>query len=166
MLKEKPMFTIFPELVRCAWANEEERLALLVHRYFGSGEPLRVRADYEATLAKAGIKLCYETNLDAYGALLVRDDKGDVNPVFCIRKDLEWVEQKFLIANLLGRFLFDYQVKIVSGASKTNLIKEMQSPYQRFLLSKRPKHSQFSMQLTRLEWLADEFAGAFLLPKL
>jgi hypothetical protein len=159
------MTTIFPELVRCARANEEERLALLAHRYFGSGAPLSTRAEYESMLAKAGILLFYESDMDGYGAMLVRDERDPASPIFCIKKDLDWMEQKFLIANLLGRFLFDYQVKAISNASKVSDFKEAHSPYQRFLVSKRPRHSQMSMQVTRLEWLADEFAGAFIVPK-
>jgi len=159
------MFTIFPELVRCARAYDEERLALLAHRYFGSGEPLKTRTQYEEMLTKAGIILCYETSLDSYGTLLIRDERVPMSPVICVRKDLDWMEQKFLIAMFLGRFLFDHQVKIVSRSSKLLSIREIQSPYLRFLLSKRPRHSQLSMLGSRMEWLSDEFAGAFLLPK-
>lgn len=158
------MFTIFPELVRCAWANEEERLAILAHRYFGNGEVLRTRAEFEEMLTKAGIVLCYETSLDSYGTLLIREERINT-PIFCVKKDLDWVEQRFLIASLLGRFLLDYQVKYVSGNPKTTSTKELNSPYQRYLLCKRPRHSQLSMQNSRVEWVSDAFAGAFLLPK-
>lgn len=158
------MFTIFPELVRSAWSYDEERLAILVHRYFGKGEPLKTRHDFEEMLTKAGIILCYDTSQDTHGCLLIPDDRYQY-PVFCIKKDLEWIEQKFLIANLLGHFLFDHQIKLVSGNPKMGMKKETQSPYKRFLECKRPRQSQMEYQMIRLQWLSDEFAGSLLLPK-
>ncbi len=159
------MFAIFPELVRCAKAKEEEKLALLAHRYFGTGEPLRIRAAYEEMLVNAGIRLCYDTTLEGYGALIVKDERGTPTPALFIKKDLDWVEQKFLISYFLGRFLFDFQIKIAAGALKTGGIKELHSPYQRFLSNKRILHPEATTSSAKQEWLADEFAGAFLLPK-
>ncbi len=159
------MFAIFPELVRCAKAKEEEKLALLAHRYFGTGEPLRIRAEYEEMLANAGIRLCYDDTLEGYGALLVKDERGLATPALFIKKDMDWVEQKFLLTYLFGRFLFEFQIKIAAGTSKTGGIKELHSPYQRFLANKRILNPQASVLAVKQEWLADEFAGAFLLPK-
>jgi len=159
------MFTVFPELVRSAWASDEERLAIWVHRYFGSGAPLRTRMEYEEMLNKAGGRLCYDTSLDSFGTVLITEERF-ANPVFCIKKDIDWIEQRFLIAQLFGRFLFDYQVKLVTGHPKMTSTVEQTSPYQRFLLCKRAKCSHFQRREKRILSLSDEFAGALLLPKL
>ena len=159
------MFTFFPELARCAWANDEERLALLAHRYFGNGATLKTRGDFEEVLSKAGIRLCYESGINSFGSLAICEEKGMQSPVFFIRNDLDWIEQKFLIANFLGRVLFDAPKRTSSGFIKFTTVKETFSPYQRYLLSKRPRAPHSYLQASKNEWLADEFAGAFLLPK-
>ncbi len=159
------MFITFPELVRCARAYQEEKLALLAHRYFGSGEPLRTRTQFEDMLVKAGIILCYETSLDNTGTLMMREERGLKSPIFYVKKDLDWMEQKFLIANLLGRVFFDSHMKRSYAYSKIQGVKEIQSPYERFLQSKRPWSTEKLVCAKKVEWLADEFAGAFLLPK-
>lgn len=159
------MFTFIPELLRSARVNDEERLAILVHEHYGRGEPLKTRQEYEGLLAKAGIVLCYDSNLEDYGALFFKDE-NEFSPIISIRRDLRWLEQRFLIASLLGRVCLDYQLKAFFDHLRTGLRREVQSPYQRYLLCKRPRYYQLALEPSRTDWLCEEFAGAFLIPKL
>ncbi|MBI2603654.1 MAG: ImmA/IrrE family metallo-endopeptidase [Deltaproteobacteria bacterium] len=154
------MFAIFPELIRAAKAGQIEQLALLVHRYHGSGEPLRLRPEWECLLADVGIALHYD-RLERHGALLVKDEKGTPFPAILLPQAMDWVEQKFLLAHLLGHFFLDYQAKIAAGTQRTSGLRELHSPYERYLQARHDLHARDA----RTELQADAFAAAFLTPK-
>ena len=155
------MIAIFPEIVSCAAAADLERLAVLVRLYFGGDETFAPVLETEQLLIGAGIEV-QRLPLDYEGALLAKDERGAFRIVAVVRQGLTKIEERFLLAHLLGHYLLDIQPMIAGGELQVRGFRESFSPLQRYASRSRQapgdREAEFDAR-------ADRFASCLVLPR-
>lgn len=156
------MIAIFPELAGLAMAKDFERLACCVRKYFADEQLHKPVLNVDRISQKVGIRL-RNGRADNHAALLIRDEKGQFE-VSLIRSGESAGEaiDRALMAHLLGHFFIHGQLYIARNeGSRWGLI-EKQFPHERSL--SRPSASESLASDNALDWEADAFAYALLMP--
>ncbi len=155
------MIAIFPEIIQCIQKNNIELLALLIRKYFGGSDASAAQLPVNRVIESFGIDIKYK-ELDFLAALLVQDKKGTFEITFVIKKHLEPLEENFLIAHLLGYYLFCFQSEVAEGKITKTGYRVTASPLQRYI---REQHKKLKKEVHNQENAADHFASCLLLPK-
>lgn len=156
------MIAIFPEIAGCAASKDVERLAILARKYFAAGSATEVKLNVKAMFKEAGVALNY-LPLEYKAAVAAKDSKGRFEVVVAIQDDLLEEEERFTLAHCLGHVLLAVQPSVALGERNTPSFKENESPLVRY-----EKGYQFGASVADelgSEKLADQFAGALLMPK-
>lgn len=156
------MIAIFPQIAACAGQRDVEKLAALVRTQFGFTAP---NLDIGALMQSIGIE-SESLELDCFGTLLVRDEKGKFSVIALIPVGNREQVSRFRLAHLLGHFFFDVQGKIIDGHYSGHGFREVQCPYSRYIAGVSGNLGEtMSSDEIASENLADEFAAAILLPE-
>jgi Zn-dependent peptidase ImmA (M78 family) len=155
------MMAIFPEVHSLAKARDIEALAVAARRYFVDEGAFKPKVSAKKMLLNAGVTLkpC-EVGDDAI--LCARDEGGRPLVVAVINTAIaDECELSFLHAHLLGHLLLHIQPKIAVGEWNTAGLRELTSPYLRYL----GEASALANEWAAMEAEADLFAAAVLLPR-
>jgi len=156
------MIAIFPEIAGRAAAGDSESLAILVRRYFGGAETESPKPDIRQLLSNVGIRI--ETMpMEGCGALLAKDDRGSFEIVAIVQAGCEKISERFMLAHMLGHFLFDIQPRIARSDWTVSGFQEAGCPLRRY--SNGFMATELSAADLRVEERADDFAAALLLPR-
>lgn len=158
----EPMIAIFPEIAALALAQDVERLAILVRRYFGGTGIYAPRLDVEALLATFGLKIRRLPEIQ-HGALLAKDQRGTFEIIALVKTATDQVLERFLLAHLLGHYLLDVQPMIARGEWQVSGFGETICPLQRYVAGGLDFGASATHQAR--ETRADQFAAALLLPR-
>ena len=146
----------YPEVIRCGKAKDFEGLAVAMRTYFGAEAAKKVRLPVRQVLEEFGFQV-FPSRQYPWGSLAVEDRDGRVNLALGLRPGLGAVEERFLLAHLLGYFLFAYQPRIIQGQFQSSGYSPANSPL-----------VAFENQDTELDHFAQDasaFAAALLMPK-
>lgn len=155
------MIAIFPELAGLAMEKDFERLACCVRKYFADRQLHAPIVDVKAIAQRAGISL-KDGQIDEFAALLIRDERGQFEVSLIQPAGLDQIEERVLCAHLLGHFFLHGQLYIARNEGSRWGVVEKQLPHHRSLL--RPSNSQDLDRDQQLDWEADAFAYALLMP--
>ncbi len=154
------MIAIFPEIRAAAARGDLEGLSILVRKYFADTEKYKPIVNIEQLVEKMGIPI-EQIPMDSKGSIFAKDEKGRFRVAIGICDGLSVSEERFLIAHLLGHFLFDLQPLIAEGDLTSLGFKEIISPEKRYMNSGYGHNDSMAQS----EKLSDDFAAALLLPK-
>ena len=157
------MLAIFPQLKSCVEKGQREHLAVLVRQYFGGRLAAKPQIDMEGLVEDFGIAICRGPLNQYVGATLVEDCKGQFKVSFVLSEGFNTTERQFMLAHMLGHFLFDIQHQLASGDLKTRGLSESISPMVRYEQAYYPDIGK-SEDVQREE-RADDFAASLLMPK-
>lgn len=154
------MLAIFPELHHSAREKNIELLAVQFRRYFGGAEARAPRPNIIAMARRAGLEVDHRTALGR-GNLLAKDEHGRFRVVIVLHPDLEALEERFLVAHLIGHYLLEVQPLVAQGDWQVAGFRDHDSPMQRYeqgggVLVKGDDEAR--------ERRADGFAAALLMP--
>lgn len=157
------MIAIFPAIAAVAESRDIEELAVVVRKYHAVGRPSAVRLDVEGLVTAVGIPIGTTAMAD-FGAIACRDVGGRFDVAFMLREQAwgHW-EKQFILAHLLGHYLLDVQPQLARGEWRTSGFREAVCPLTRYGQDSDGNRSGGVDQ--HREELADQFAGALLLPK-
>lgn len=156
------MIAIFPEIAAKAASNDFENLAVLVRKYFGGSDTYAPCPDMAALVDNVGIKI-QRVPFECEGALLARDERGTFEIIAIVREGTEAEAERFLLAHLLGHFLFDVQPLIARGDWTVSGLREVVCPERRY--SNGFSTADVSAAELKKEERADDFAAAILMPR-
>ena len=156
------MIAIFPEIASRAAAGDAEGLGILIRKYFGGAEPTAPRIDMRNLISSVGIKIEAMT-LPALAALLAKDDRGSFEIVALLKQGLDPLAERFMLAHMLGHFLFDIQPQIARGEWTVSGFQEFTCPLKRYSVGFNA--AELSVADLKVEERADNFAAALLLPR-
>lgn len=156
------MIAIFPELVSYAAAGNIEQLAVLTRLYFGGLNGKKPFLDIDSLVADIGLNFM-ESSLSYHGVILFDDKKGSLGITLLTNQGIPYVEKRFLIAHMIGHFLFEVQPMLLQGTNKRQGFSESLSPLSRYEQNYYPS-SMEPLDLQR-EKNADLFASSLLMPK-
>jgi hypothetical protein len=156
------MIAIFPEIASRAAAGDVDGLGILIRRYFGGAEPSAPRIDVRSVISSVGIKV-ESMALPSLAALLAKDDKGSFEIVALLKQGLDPVSERFMLAHMLGHFLFDIQPQIARGEWTLSGFQEFSCPLKRYSVGFNA--AELSVADLKVEERADNFAAALLLPR-
>ncbi len=154
------MIAIFPKLAECAMTGNIERLACLVREHYGEEQTFKPRLNISALCKRVGIAV-NAMPMDARGALMVRDEKGQFSAVVAINENLAPAEFAFTVAHLLGHYFLHVQLRVVKGDWAGHGFKEIIDPMQRFAQESDAAQKDEERQTDEE---ADAFAAALLMP--
>lgn len=157
------MLAIFPQLKSCVEKGRREHLAVLVRQYFGGGFATKPQIEMESLVEDFGIKVCNGPLNQYVGATLVEDNKGEFKVSLLISDGLNQPERQFMLAHMLGHFLFDIQNQLAVGDLLTRGFSESISPMVRYEQAYYPDIKQ-NVDAQREE-RSDDFAACLLMPK-
>jgi hypothetical protein len=163
---EVPMIAIFPEIAAAAAAGDVERLAVLVRKYFAGPAVHAPQLDVASLLLGAGVEVQrLPLGGGTLAALLAKDERGAFNIVAVLGTGkISEPSQRFLLAHMLGHFLFDIQPLIARGDLQVSGYRESACPLKRY--GQGGLEAEVGGQeMRRKEERADDFAAAVLLPK-
>ena len=156
------MLAIFPEIKACVEEGEIEKLAVTIRLYFGGAMAKKPKLCVDTIIECFGLHVQSKANLEYMGVTLVDDNNGKFEVSLIIREDLSKLEKSFLLAHMLGHFLFDIQQGLVSNELKSCGIGESISPLVRYEQNYYP---DLKNNETVKEFRADLFAASLLMPK-
>jgi len=156
------MIAIFPEIATKAASNDVENLAVLVRKYFGGSDTYAPCPDVSALVENVGIKI-QRVPFECEGALLARDERGTFEIIAIVREGTPLETERFLLAHLLGHFLFDVQPLIARGDWTVSGLREVVCPERRY--SNGFSLAEVSAAELKKEERSDDFAAAILMPK-
>ena len=156
------MIAIFPEIAGRAATGDFENLAVLVRKYFGGRDTFAPSPDIADLVDNVGIKI-QRVPFECNGALLARDERGAFEIIAIVREGTDAEAERFLLAHLLGHFMFDVQPLIARGDWTVSGFREVVCPMKRY--SNGYAATDVSAADIRKDELADDFAAALLMPK-
>ncbi|NRA44773.1 MAG: ImmA/IrrE family metallo-endopeptidase [Oligoflexales bacterium] len=157
------MLAIFPQLKSCVEKGQREHLAVLVRQYFGGDLAKKPQIDMEGLVEDFGIAVCRGPLSQYVGATLVEDQNGKFKVSLILSDGFNKSERQFMLAHMLGHFLFDIQSQLAMGDLSTRGLSESISPLVRYEQAYYPDIKK-NRDIQREE-RADDFAACLLMPK-
>lgn len=155
------MLAIFPEVSAAVKSGDIERLGILTRTYFCGDQATTPKFNGDALLRRYGIGVV-RMNMEDFGRIAVRDERGAVQCSFAVRQGLSETEEAFLLAHLLGHFILHVQPKIAKSEWTASGYREEVLPSSRY--THTASSAGVTAQQFALEDQADRFAGAVLMP--
>lgn len=156
------MIALFPELLNLVKSEEFEKLSIAVRKYFAPEDAKSPRANILAMMMRIGVQV-EKAQLKNFGTIAASDQGGNFRVVVVYKNSGNPIEDRFLLAHMMGHLFFDIQPLIATGDFGKGGFKEDLHPAERY--SQSSVLSVASEPLLRSEELADEFAAALLMPK-
>ena len=163
LLRRSFLLAIFPQLKSCVEKGQREHLAILVRQYFGGGCARKPHIDVEGLVEDFGITVCNGPLSQYVGATLVEDQKGQFKVSLILSEGFNRSERQFMLAHMLGHFLFDIQNQLAVGDLLTRGLSESISPLVRYEQAYYPDLK--GNKEVQIEERADDFAACLLMPK-
>lgn len=160
------MIAIFPEIATKAARGDIENLAVTVRRYFGGRDTFAPSPDVAELVDNVGV-LVQRVPFECNGALLARDERGAFEIIAVVREGTEAAAERFLLAHMLGHFLFDVQPLIAQGDWTVSGLREVVCPMRRYIRDPGVRNAEATVSVAerQKEARADDFAAALLMPK-
>jgi hypothetical protein len=156
------MLAIFPEITLCAQSGDVDKLIEVIRKYFVPQCGTVTALDAFSLVKNFGIPVRVDV-LDYFGALAVRDTRGEIKASIVLNRSTDPYHQTFTLCHLLGHFVCHVQPMLARGEWRDSGFKETVAPLRRYAFS--DGISGLSAQEFAMEDLADRFAAALLLPR-
>ncbi|MFK7826846.1 MAG: ImmA/IrrE family metallo-endopeptidase [Oligoflexales bacterium] len=157
------MLAIFPQLKSCVEKGQREHLAILVRQYFGGDCARKPQIEMQGLVEDFGIAVCNGPLSQYVGATLVEDHDGKFKVSVILSEGFNRSERQFMLAHMLGHFLFDIQNQLALGDLLTRGLSESISPLVRYEQAYYPEIKK--SRDIQIEERADDFAACLLMPK-
>lgn len=162
------MIAIFPEIIHASEKKNIELLSVLVRKYFGGGKAKNPRVDIHTIYENVGIILD-KRSMDDQGAIVAKDEKGRFSVSAMIQAGITGIEERFLLAHLLGHYFLDIEPFVAKGDWSSSGFKDSLSAFSRYSFGSVPltMADAFAKETRdeKRERFADDFAASLLMPK-